>query len=531
MGCLIDCLSCSQEWACLVCVDSNASPNSNVVTGCECNQGFYQFSTGPLHCNNCPESCMTCNNSTMCTSCNVTYSNPTQLGTCACPDNSNITNYQCVCGDGYYLEYDSTDLVYVCMPCLKACSACIDGSTHCTVCKTPLEFDTSNSCSICPSGTYFSDYSCLNCSIDCTTCSDYNFCITCSDGMKQVTSTGSCNLCCSSGEILVDDWCYPCISLCETCSTKTTCDQCVSNATLANGQCSCLTGYQSNGTSCIEYYFTASLITTFTRNQNKLQLSFSAPPITPLSSSHFSITTPNLNITSLLFYPKDTSTYIFSLLFDMTVPDLSPVLITILQSPLYSTQNSQLKAYTLQGYLHKFDPIRSSAVVVTAKAAAASQVAVSSSLASALFGNPAAAWAMINTIQIVAYLPISANPLTPNLIAFCTGLNSFNIIPNPMAYIFNSNSTSQPYTEASNYGINTSVFWVNIGNDVAIFMGLLALWPFMLIFSKLKIGKIAVKFAKLLGNYRYSVFLRFWIQVYLNGAFFAIIQLKAVIFM
>ena len=531
--CQIDCSSCSQSLGCIKCQDSNASPNSSVATGCKCNQGFYQFSTGPLHCNNCPESCITCTNSTMCTICNVTYSNPTQLGTCVCPDNSNISNYQCVCGDGYYLEYDSTDLVYVCMPCHKACSTCIDGGTHCTVCKTPLEFDTSNSCSICPSGTYFSDYSCLNCSIDCTTCSAYNFCITCSDSLKQVNSTGSCNIFCPSGEILVDNWCYPCISLCETCSTKTTCDQCVSNAILANGQCSCILGYQSNGTNCVEYYFTASLGTSFTGNKNKLQLFFSAPPTILLYSSNFSVTAPGLNITSIGFYMKDPSTFIFSLLFDMSVPDLSPVLVTILQSPLYSTENSQLQTYTLEGSLHKFDPIRSSTAVkaVTAKAAAASQAAVSTSLGSALLSNPAAAWAMINTIQIIAYIPISANPLTPNLQAFYNGLNNYNsLIPNPMAYAFSSNSTSPPYTEASNYGINTSVFWVNIGNDATSFLFLLGLWPFMYVLSKLKLGKIALKFAKYLGNYRYSVFLRFWIQAYLDAAFYAIIQLKAVSF-
>ena len=53
---------------------------------------------------------------------------------------------------------------------------------------------------------------------------------------------------------------------------------------------------------------------------------------------------------------------------------------------------------------------------------------------------------------------MNTNPLTPGLTAFFSGIGSFNIMPNPVAYIFSDQSTSPPYTEASNYGMATSVF-------------------------------------------------------------------------
>ena len=101
-------------------------------------------------------------------------------------------------------------------------------------------------------------------------------------------------------------------------------------------------------------------------------------------------------------------------------------------------------------------------------------------------------------------------------------------MPNIMTYAFQQNDTSSPYTQASNYGINTSVFWVNMGQDMTIFMILVAFWPFVYLFSKMKIGRVAMKFGNILHYYRYSMFLRFWIQIYLDAGFYSLIQLKAV---
>ena len=157
------------------------------------------------------------------------------------------------------------------------------------------------------------------------------------------------------------------------------------------------------------------------------------------------------------------------------------------------------------------------------------QISVSTSIGSAILGSPSSAWALINTIQIIAYIPLSSNPLTTRLRAFKIGLGDFNIIPNAFEYIFSTDSTSEPYLEARNYGIDTSVFWINIGPSFTIFILALLLWPFVYLISKCKLGKISVKMLKILGNYKYSFFLRFWTQLYLDVGVFALVQLKSVI--
>ena len=98
-----------------------------------------------------------------------------------------------------------------------------------------------------------------------------------------------------------------------------------------------------------------------------------------------------------------------------------------------------------------------------------------------------------------------------------------------MPYIFSRSIADPPYKEAKEYGITTSSFWINIGPTVTVFLGMLILWPFIWLLSKFDLGKITLKIIKILGNYRYSVFLRFLAQAYLDVGLFSFIQIKSVI--
>jgi hypothetical protein len=167
-------------------------------------------------------------------------------------------------------------------------------------------------------------------------------------------------------------------------------------------------------------------------------------------------------------------------------------------------------------------------VAIANKTAAEAKVVVSASIGCAIVGNPSTAWALINTIQLISYYPMNTNPLTPGLLAFFNNLGGYNILPNSMTYIFDMNSASPPYAEASNYGFISSVFFINIGSFVTSFLAITIFWPVAYILTKIKIGILAGETIKILGNYRYSFFLRFWTQSYLDLGFAAIIQLKAV---
>ena len=180
--------------------------------------------------------------------------------------------------------------------------------------------------------------------------------------------------------------------------------------------------------------------------------------------------------------------------------------------------------------LYEYSPGFARTSAISNSTAAAAQVIVSTSISLSIMSNPSAAWTLLNTIQMIQYIPLNSNPLTPGLQAFIKGLGQYNIMPNTFSYIFDSNATGPPYLQASNYGFTTSVFLINFGPDTFIFLLLLSLWPFILLISKIPCGKISMKMIKILGNYQYSFFLRFWTQAYLDIGIFAIIQLIAVSF-
>ena len=66
-------------------------------------------------------------------------------------------------------------------------------------------------------------------------------------------------------------------------------------------------------------------------------------------------------------------------------------------------------------------------------------------------------------------------------------------------------------------------FFINIGQIILPLIVLICLWPFIAIASKFDMGKLTLKALKFLENYKYSLFLRFWIQAYIDIRVFAII--------
>ena len=149
--------------------------------------------------------------------------------------------------------------------------------------------------------------------------------------------------------------------------------------------------------------------------------------------------------------------------------------ISVLDSPLISGYNNQLDKYVYSVGLYEYTPGYARTSAITNSTASAGQVVVATSISLAIVSNPSAAWALLNTIQIIGYIPLNSNPLTPGLFAFITGLGQYNLIPNSFEYIFDSNTTGTPYLQASKYGFSTSVFLINLGPDITIFLFFLTL--------------------------------------------------------
>ena len=462
------CITCNSQNICLECDLANASPVDSAGMGCECNPGYYQDSSTST-CLECPEFCKTCIDNSTCIVCNVTSSNPNTNGTCSCPFFSVETDYSCVCGYGYYMDDAG---IFSCNPCHASCSTCRGKSdSDCILCAGLLSFDQNNKCSVCPEGKYDNNSVCEDCNIYCATCSDYDICLSCSDANKTINETGSCV-----------------------------------NRFYAN--------------------LTVEMVSGF----NTLNVTFSDIPSRQLTASDFTITIPGETPSVSRFTTTNMTECSLQLSFPHKIPKGLEINITI-SSQLYSSSNIELSTYLLQGSLFAYNPLNSLSTVelIANSSSSAAKLSMCIAIGNAIVSNPAASWVIVNNLQLISYLPLNSNPLTPNLQRFCTSMGSYNVIPNYFQYVFDPNSTSAPYTEASNYGLSSSVFWINMGSDMTGITAIIIIFPVIFILSKIRVQRISEKASKYLQNYRYSVFLRFFIQTYLDLGIFALVQLISVI--
>ena len=482
MPCNQDCATCTDNSTCITCLDPNAFVNQNI---CTCNNGYYNISNSPLTCKKCSSECLTCNNLMTCTMCAMNFSNPTLFGTCQCPSNSFIKNNSaCECNDGYYMEYNISNLSYYCN----------------------------------------------NCNDSCKTCTRSDFCLSCSNSNQVLNiNTGICFTDCETGKYLNNNNCVNCLNLCSDCINNTYCNQCIDNATLIDYSiCQCNKGYQLSNNLCIISLFYANLTVIST---NIIEIAFTEAPVLLLNFSDFYI---EMNISLSFDYNVkmiNPSLYRIQFIFKSQIQENLTLSVAILPYVIYSINNSQLKNYNFSvsfaaSYAFQSYPSVQT-VVKTSSIAAKSAVAIS--VAIGIISNPASAWILINTIQFITYLPLGSNQLTPNLNQFCTSIGGNVLIPNIFIKIFKDDSTSSPYNNALQYGLSTSVFWINIGPDIMNLLIFLAPFPIIYILSKLLQGKISSKFSLLLDNYKYSVFLRYWIQSYLDIGIFSFVQLRSVI--
>jgi hypothetical protein len=212
-----------------------------------------------------------------------------------------------------------------------------------------------------------------------------------------------------------------------------------------------------------------------------------------------------------------------------TIPKNTTLTVKVLKNPFFSEKGSLLlkyqKSIQLDEIAYEEATAQLSQVAKVAKPLA--QTSVSTGLGVSMISNPASAWLLINTLQLILYLPISKNSLTPGIRKFCTSFGDINFLPNPIQYIFSKSSTEKPSKNQQNTGIETSVFLINGGQNLGVILMLLVLYPFILIISKMPLGRITLAMFKMLKNYKYGIFLRYWIQAYLDLGIFALVQIRS----
>lgn len=156
------------------------------------------------------------------------------------------------------------------------------------------------------------------------------------------------------------------------------------------------------------------------------------------------------------------------------------------------------------------------------------KVAASTNIAAALVKSPSFMWSFMNSMDVIAYLPLNSITYPGGLVLYFSTLGSLNLLPNPATYLFSISNTSEPYLEARRFGFETSYFLYNNGILTAYFIVYVSLIPIFFIGSRIFKNSIGLKCSNYLKNYKYGFFLRFWLQSYINIGILSIIQIRSV---
>ena len=434
-----------------------------------------------------------------------------------------IKNGICVCADGFYEDSSG------CKTCEFPCMTCLS-SDYCISCIIENSISLNGTCS-CKSGFYNNPqlsggFYCSACLTPCKTCLSRLECLTCIDDHQNITKELSCA--CNQGYYMNDsNFCENCNETCKTCSSKYKCIKCLNDTyELVNNlkclskcknnlirigeRCECRPGFRVVNEFCVNYYFDFKVKLD---SSNKILLKFDQSLKKRLEHKNLKIKF-SYNLDFKIF--NETSSEIFIILdFKESFLANSTLFVEISQ-PIYSENNAKLKRYKFSLILNEFEYVDPEIKPFIETVRTISQIMVTISLGISLISTTAAAWPMIGILQLIPYIPLSEFYNDIATIQFFTAAGEFNVIPNLMGYIFDSKSSSTPYDRAKIVGIDTSVFWLNIGQIILPFIIFICLWPFLFFASKCDIRNLTLKLQKLLENYKYGLFLRYIIQAYLD---------------
>lgn len=193
--CDTSCLACNGSLAdnCTVCPTNyftiegksacyKSCPSDYVAQGtnCQltCNSGYYNNS---FSCSPCPSSCVSCTNSSYCTSCQAGYTLHAEKATDNC-----IAD----CGTGKFANPKDS---YKCTNCDSSCSTCYLSSGNCTSCPTNIYIYNSTCSANCTGSRFAEKLNCYDCHESCETCNAAgSLCTKCNSDYIYTDITGVC---------------------------------------------------------------------------------------------------------------------------------------------------------------------------------------------------------------------------------------------------------------------------------------------------------------------------------------------------
>ncbi|CAG9324576.1 unnamed protein product [Blepharisma stoltei] len=456
-NCHATCKSCSGPLStqCISCMDSSIILAT--IGSCSCKSNEYMVQKNPLLCETCDDLCKTCNGPTSgdCLTCkNSTFSPSAIPGFCACKANQFISQYSPL----------------LCKNCDSSCNTCIgSGKNDCLTCKdfSIALLNPPEACS-CDSSQYIAAKSplvCMDCDISCSSCSGpgSDDCLACADSSISLFLTpNSCT--CKNSQYIISK--SPLI--CGNCDPS--CASCIGSK---SNQC----------TSCLNYNITpSSLPGECSCLKSQYIISYSPLSCGNCDSSCLTCVGPGSN--------------------QCLSCSEGSVVLSETPSACAKTSNST----------NTFTQISSQSGAYGAAA-----VFASSFIQSLLTGRTGALWTYVNIIQMLAFIPLQNIEIPESLYEFWKSFLSYRFLTNIGEMIYGDCQMGEvkPIETWHKYGYRMSSFFINGSGMLLILLIVVSTWVFIGVLGMLPCGILKSKVREFKKKYKYTVFIRLWLEIYI----------------
>jgi hypothetical protein len=295
---------------------------------------------------------------------------------------------------------------------------------------------------------------------------------------------------------------------------------------MEDGSCKCEDGYEDKG-KCFRIRFEASIKV---NSKNVVTVTFNETLQSTLTYQDFVIECKDVKNAKIEFKAISKSEYEFHVTSEDDIEAGSIFTVILKNQKLKSKKNS---LYYKTDLSVKLFEVNAENPIVESLLSAAKKVVMASLAVTAtfgIFGSTSFFWILLNTLQILTYLPLNSTPYTETLIKFFTFMNLLNLFPSISELLGIDINHSDPYLEARRYDIDSNLFLINVDIIVVQFMINVTI-ILLLVLGMLTLGgSWKARCYRWLQRYRYGYFLRLLTGIYLDFLIFSLVQIRTVSF-
>ncbi|CAG9319988.1 unnamed protein product [Blepharisma stoltei] len=484
-------------------------------------------------CNLCEsQSCFLCDDWTGCLiwcdpSC-LTCVGPSSSECVLCADGSRIlgSSYgSCVCtATNQYVKYEDP---FTCENCHSSCASCIGPNyDDCLLCANEeITINEYHGYCECQSNQYLAQKSpieCEDCDPSCLTCSGPGMysCTSCDSGLI-LNEDGHC----SCGFAALENFqCTDCSDpSCQAClSTPENCISCFPPKILQGNICVCPLGMKELYGACI-----SSDISVDEKYSNKVvYLTFSENLSEVLTESDLNLTIVD-NYQAATFFELEfisLSSYQISVSFNPSNLDKGTLQVYI-TSPKYGISGSAIQqrlfthnisssnddSKTAENFVANIFP-RTFQTILT------SLLLLYGGVSYIMFRKSTTLWTYVNTVQIIAFIPLQNIQIPTDLYNMFKGFISYTWIPNLGAMIYGRSEVgNMPLSRFSTYGYKSGLFFISAGGMIFLSLVFLTIWNIIWIVHEfIPNQKVKILLSdKVLVNFKYNWLIRLLVEIYI----------------